>query len=487
MKECINCKTQLEDDELFCHECGTKQEIEEVNAQDEEVLESGGKKCIPCGETIEDDSLFCPFCGKPQDVEDVKDEEPQKEVEKEESQQEPVEPESLQEPEEEVPQQETVEQESLQEPEEEEPLQEPVEPEQTQTDEQDTVPPPQPESSEQLEQPKQSEQPEEPEAEEQPTYERVEKKKSRKWLWILLALLIAGAAGWYFFIQDSENTSYEPQVDTDMIEEVADSVYDDEAMDDDMPTDEQDFLKDFYRGEYINEEYVSRNVTPYVLNKLKRDAEMYGQSGRLAVWVFDAYTTGTDDADHEYEQGPLILQTNEADKFCIIYQFNYYDEPALCRARKVFLTVTKEDGQFLISDYEVVADDYKKDMQDADDLESQMMSPSENTHEASSNSIQDKQEYTAMFAFGTIEELRKYGVITDNGEFGSNFDKHFFTQIDIRIEKVIKLYSKSAKILTPHPTNAYTLKPDENQNYVLTITNPQLFWSTSKYLVIVVK
>ena len=77
MKECIKYKAQLEDDELFCHECGTKQEIEEVNAQVEEVQESGGKKCIHCGETIEDDSLFCPFCGKPQDVEDVKDEEPE--------------------------------------------------------------------------------------------------------------------------------------------------------------------------------------------------------------------------------------------------------------------------------------------------------------------------------------------------------------------------------------------------------------------------
>lgn len=77
MKECIKCKAQLEDDELFCHECGTRQEIEEVNAQVEEVQESGGKKCIHCGETIEDDSMFCPFCGKPQDVKDVKDEEPE--------------------------------------------------------------------------------------------------------------------------------------------------------------------------------------------------------------------------------------------------------------------------------------------------------------------------------------------------------------------------------------------------------------------------
>lgn len=67
MKECINCKAILEDDELFCHECGTKQVLEETEAQEEETQESQGKKCIHCGETIDDDSMFCPFCGKQQD------------------------------------------------------------------------------------------------------------------------------------------------------------------------------------------------------------------------------------------------------------------------------------------------------------------------------------------------------------------------------------------------------------------------------------
>lgn len=66
MKECINCKAILEDDELFCHECGTKQEIQEGNIQVEEVQESGSKKCIHCGETIETDCMFCPFCGMEQ-------------------------------------------------------------------------------------------------------------------------------------------------------------------------------------------------------------------------------------------------------------------------------------------------------------------------------------------------------------------------------------------------------------------------------------
>ena len=60
----------LEDDELFCHECGTKQEIEEVAAQNEETATPLEKKCIYCGETIEADSTFCPYCGKSQEEEE---------------------------------------------------------------------------------------------------------------------------------------------------------------------------------------------------------------------------------------------------------------------------------------------------------------------------------------------------------------------------------------------------------------------------------
>ena len=69
----------------------------------------------------------------------------------------------------------------------------------------------------------------------------------------------------------------------------------------------------------------------------------------------------------------------------------------------------------------------------------------------------------------------------------SNFNKEYFTKIDIRIDKEIKLYSKSAEILTSHPASSYSLQRDANQQYVLRINDPQAFWSTSKYLVVQVK
>jgi hypothetical protein len=53
--------------------------------------------------------------------------------------------------------------------------------------------------------------------------------------------------------------------------------------------------------------------------------------------------------------------------------------------------------------------------------------------------------------------------------------------------KELKLYSKSAELLTAHPAGSYTLVRDNNKQYILKITNPDTFWSTSKYLVIEVK
>ena len=102
-------------------------------------------------------------------------------------------------------------------------------------------------------------------------------------------------------------------------------------------------------------------------------------------------------------------------------------------------------------------------------------------------SNQDKQLNTAWFVFGTKKELKEQHIVENGKVLQANFNKNYFAKIDIRIDKEIKLYSKSARILTMHPSGSYTLTPDVNKQYVLRITNPQLFWSTSKYLVVLVK
>ena len=111
----------------------------------------------------------------------------------------------------------------------------------------------------------------------------------------------------------------------------------------------------------------------------------------------------------------------------------------------------------------------------------------ENEAQSKTINAQDKQLNTAWFAYGTKDELKKQHILESGKVLQSNFNKEYFTKIDIRMDKEIKLYSTSAKILTSHPSSAYTLQRDANKQYVLRITNPQQFWSASKYLVVLVK
>lgn len=100
---------------------------------------------------------------------------------------------------------------------------------------------------------------------------------------------------------------------------------------------------------------------------------------------------------------------------------------------------------------------------------------------------QDVQLNTAWYVFGTRSELKDQRILFGDRVLQQNFNKNYFTKIDIRVTKEIKLYSKSAKMMTSHPAGSYELVRDNNKMYTLVVTNPQLFWSTSKYLVILVK
>ena len=111
----------------------------------------------------------------------------------------------------------------------------------------------------------------------------------------------------------------------------------------------------------------------------------------------------------------------------------------------------------------------------------------ETTQKSQTISAQDKDLHTAWFVFGTKKELKEQRILDDGEVLRSNFNKDYFTKIDYRIDMEIKFYSKSAKMLTAHPSSSYTLQRDANKQYVLRITNPDLFWSTSKYLVVEVK
>ena len=117
----------------------------------------------------------------------------------------------------------------------------------------------------------------------------------------------------------------------------------------------------------------------------------------------------------------------------------------------------------------------------------------DNTKKDETISAQDKAINSAWFVFGTKDELKSQNILSKDGLFSKtkvlskDFNKDYFTKIDYRIDKEIKFYSKSAEMLTAHPSASYELTRDANKQYSLRIIDPDAFWSTSKYLVVVVK
>lgn len=112
----------------------------------------------------------------------------------------------------------------------------------------------------------------------------------------------------------------------------------------------------------------------------------------------------------------------------------------------------------------------------------------ENAVKAETVAVQDAELNKAWFVFGTAKELKEQKILSNGDVLKSgDFNKDYFTLIDIRYDKDIKFYSKSAKLLTSHPAGSYNLQKDRQGQYELHITDPARFWSVSKYLVVQVK
>lgn len=102
---------------------------------------------------------------------------------------------------------------------------------------------------------------------------------------------------------------------------------------------------------------------------------------------------------------------------------------------------------------------------------------------------QDRLLNRAWFVFGTKSELKDQKIMTGGGMFKSrevladnDYNKDYFSEIDIRTTKSIELFSKSAKLLTTHPETSYTLDKNTKGEYVLTITNAKDFWSVTRFI-----
>ena len=112
----------------------------------------------------------------------------------------------------------------------------------------------------------------------------------------------------------------------------------------------------------------------------------------------------------------------------------------------------------------------------------------ESSQKSQTISEQDKQLHVAYYVFGTKSELKEQNILDKDGKvMRGAYNKNYFTKIDTRNQKEIKLYSKYAKILTNHPASSYKLEMDASKQYTLRITDEVQFWHTSKVLVVMVK
>lgn len=110
------------------------------------------------------------------------------------------------------------------------------------------------------------------------------------------------------------------------------------------------------------------------------------------------------------------------------------------------------------------------------------------------NEVKTNEINTAFYAIGTAKELKEKNVISKEGGFiglgkttkvKADFNKDYFTKINIEQVNSINIGAKKAKIITSHPSNSYKLvgeKPVEK----IEITNAKEFWGASKYLVIII-
>lgn len=103
---------------------------------------------------------------------------------------------------------------------------------------------------------------------------------------------------------------------------------------------------------------------------------------------------------------------------------------------------------------------------------------------------------TAYYVIGSKKELITNQIITKEGGFvgigkieklRSDFNQNYFTKIDITTINELPINTSKARIITSHPANSYKLVQNGKSVDKLVITDKKLFWSVSKYLVIIVE
>lgn len=120
----------------------------------------------------------------------------------------------------------------------------------------------------------------------------------------------------------------------------------------------------------------------------------------------------------------------------------------------------------------------------------------ENTEKSELIALQETELNKAFYCFGTAKELKEKGVIDQQGGFigigkseklSETINQEYFTKIDFTKTTQFDIFSKKTRLITSHPKGSYEWKMQDKKVEKLVITNPEKFWSISKYMVIILE
>ncbi|MBP5643156.1 MAG: hypothetical protein J6X10_02830 [Bacteroidales bacterium] len=108
------------------------------------------------------------------------------------------------------------------------------------------------------------------------------------------------------------------------------------------------------------------------------------------------------------------------------------------------------------------------------------------------NLAQTDEMNTVYYVGGKLKELKEKGVILSAKKvLQGDVPTEQFTKADKRELNTIVFNSKKAVVLSTHPVESYTLTKGKdaegNKIVTLEITNPEMFWKVTRYLVVLTK
>ena len=119
-----------------------------------------------------------------------------------------------------------------------------------------------------------------------------------------------------------------------------------------------------------------------------------------------------------------------------------------------------------------------------------------NQNQATTIAEQANKIHTAYYTVGNYKKLRdkqvraKKGGTRGMGKSATvvpTIKDDNFTRIDYTQVSTIPVNSKKAELVTTHPVGSYKIEKENDKISDIVITDPEKFWSASKYLVVMTK